>query len=82
MPILKEYKLRRATKNSDIPEITVPMDWCRYHGKKIGDTVKMFADSVLVVLPDDDAELEQRVREILESGELRTRTGQKEEKRN
>ena len=70
MPIEKRYKIRKATKKGTLAEITVPTEWRKYHGIEYGDEVKMFADSILVVLPKDDKITEAKVRAFLASGEL------------
>ena len=66
MPIEKTYKIRKATKKGNLAEITVPTEWRKYHGLNYGDKVKMFADSILVVLPTDDKRVEAKVRAFLE----------------
>jgi bifunctional DNA-binding transcriptional regulator/antitoxin component of YhaV-PrlF toxin-antitoxin module len=66
MPIEKTYKIRKATKTGNLAEISIPTEWREYHGLKYGDKIKMFVDSVLVVLPNDDKETEDKVRAFLE----------------
>ena len=66
MPIEKTYKIRKATKKGNLAEITVPTEWRKYHGLNYGDSVKMFADSILVVLPTNDKRIEAKVRAFLE----------------
>jgi bifunctional DNA-binding transcriptional regulator/antitoxin component of YhaV-PrlF toxin-antitoxin module len=68
MPIEKTYKIRKATKNGNLAEISIPTEWREYHGLEYGDEVKMFADSVLVILPNNDKETEDKVRAFLEGG--------------
>ena len=70
MPIEKIYKIRKATKKGNLAEITVPTEWRKYHGLNYGDSVKMLADSILVVLPSNDKKTEAKVRAFLESGAI------------
>lgn len=63
----KEYKVRRATKDDETAEVTLPTSWKRYHKVKFGDKVKMLADGVIVILPPNTTEeIEERVRKFLE----------------
>jgi len=67
MPIEKEYVLRRARPGSDLVEVTIPSEWRKYHKLKIGDKIKLFANNIIVIIPDKgNKELEKKVREFLE----------------
>lgn len=63
----KEYKVRRATKDDETAEVTLPTSWKRYHKVKFGDKVKMLADGVIIILPPNASEeQEEEVRRFLE----------------
>lgn len=63
----KEYKIRRATKDDETAEVTLPTTWKRYHKLHFGDKVKMLADGVIVILPPNmTKEEEVEVRKFLE----------------
>lgn len=63
----KEYKIRRATKDDETAEVTLPTSWKRYHKLKFGDKVKMLADGVIIILPPNATEeKEDEVRRFLE----------------
>ena len=65
----KEYKIRRATKDDETAEVTLPTSWKRYHKLEFGDKVKMLADGVVVILPPNvTEEKEAEVRRFLEGG--------------
>lgn len=63
----KEYKVRRATKDDETAEVTLPTSWKRYHKVKFGEKVKILADGVIVILPPNASEeKEEEVRRFLE----------------
>ena len=63
----KEYKVRRATKDDETAEVTLPTSWKRYHKVQFGEKVKILADGVIVILPPNASEeKEEEVRRFLE----------------
>ena len=63
----KEYKVRRASKDDETAEVTIPASWRRYHKVKIGEKIKMLADGVIIILPPNASEeREEEVRNFLE----------------
>ena len=63
----KEYKVRRATKDDETAEVTLPTSWKRYHKVNFGEKVKILADGVIVILPPNATEeKEEEVRRFLE----------------
>lgn len=63
----KMYKVRRATKDDETAEVTLPTSWKRYHKVKFGEKIKMLADGVIVILPPNASEeQEEEVRRFLE----------------
>lgn len=63
----REYKVRRATKDDETAEVTIPTSWKRYHKVKFGEKVKILADGVIVILPPNASEeQEKEVRDFLE----------------
>lgn len=65
--IEKEYKIRKSNAHRETVEVTLPTEWARYHKLKAGDTLKMFADGVVVYIPIDvSKEKEEKVRRFLE----------------
>jgi len=67
MPIEKEYTLRRARSGADVAEVTVPTEWRRYNRLEIGDKVKVLADGVIVIIPPENKDLEEKARQLLEN---------------
>ena len=65
--IEKIYKIRNSNAHRETVEVTLPTEWTRYHKLKAGDTLKMFADGIVVYIPPDvSEEMEEKVRRFLE----------------
>ena len=69
--IEKQYIIRHAggTGDDETAEVTLPTAWKRYHKLNFGDTVKILADGVVIILPPNASEeKEAEVRRFLEGG--------------
>lgn len=68
--IEREYKVRsswKGEKGERGREMTLQPDWCAYHKIKIGDTVTVIANGIMVILPPNISEKkEKEVRMFLE----------------
>ena len=65
MPAKKERKIIMLRNQ---PVISLPIEWARFWKLKKGDSVPVFYDSVLVVIPPthpDKEKIEQKVRRFL-----------------
>ena len=71
MPTVKKYRISKANKDpkNNSVKITIPPDWIKYFGLKPGDEVKVFADGMVIIIPNGHEEMEQRARKILDKEE-------------
>jgi antitoxin component of MazEF toxin-antitoxin module len=66
MLIEKQMTLRKNTPRKATLEITLPIAWVKSCGLKAGDSVKVLANNLVIVLPPDNDEEERRARTFLE----------------
>jgi len=66
MPIERKVKIRKASSNTTTPIISLPSDWLRFNNLTYKDEVKILGNGILVIVPSNRPDLEQKAREFVE----------------